>query len=204
VLKSGDSATLRLPFASSGLNECYGDVSRVDELLYAFLQQAPARGADMRNWLVVSVLLFTASFGRAEHDVRQRTPQIGFFIAIGYARLQSPDEAYIFGGTNLPSGSVLNVDCEDFIGEGSHVVSRDATVTVDQSGLFNVSVAPKQSQQLKNNMICSVDFHRWNQPAAVLKITGRHGERLGNVTSNSQIGTYSGGQYLEAITVLHD
>jgi hypothetical protein len=158
----------------------------------------------MRKRLGLSILLFTASFGRAEHDVGQRTPQMEFFIAIGHARLQSPDEAYIFGATNLPSGSVLRVECDDSIGEGSHVVSRDTTVTVAESGLFHVSVAPKQSQEFKNNMICSVAFLSFDQPAAVLKITGRRGERLGDLDTNSQIGTNSGGQYLEAETVLYE
>lgn len=157
----------------------------------------------MRNWLGVSILLLTTSLVLAEHDLGQCAPQFGFFIAIGYARLQSPDEAYIYGATNLPSGSVLTVMCDDFIGQGSHIVSKDTTVTVAQNGLFHVSVASKQSHEFKSNMICSVAFHAWDQPAAVLKITGSHGERLGRVTTNSQVGIYSGGQYLEAITVLH-
>ncbi len=157
----------------------------------------------MRNWLGLSILLLTTSLVPAEHDRGQCVPQIGFFIAIGYARLQSPDEAYIFGATNLPSGSVLTVMCDDFIGYGSHTVSKDTTVTVAPNGLFQVSVAPKGSYEFKTNMICSVSFHAWQQPAAVLKITGRHGEMLGKETTNSQVGIYSGGQYLEAVTVLH-
>jgi hypothetical protein len=95
------------------------------------------------------------------------------------------------------------VTCDDFIGQGSHIVSKKTTVTVAQNGLFHVSVAPRQSLEFKNNMICSVAFHAWDQPAAVLKITGQHGESLGKVTTNSQVGIYSGGYYLEAITVLH-
>jgi hypothetical protein len=132
------------------------------------------------------------------------TPRIGFFIAIGYARLQTPDDAYIFGATNLPSNSVLRVTCSDFIGQGSHIVSKDTKVTVAQNGLFQVSVAPKQSYKFKSNMICDVAFHAWDQPAAVLKFTGRHGEKLGKPGVNSQVGIYSGGQYLEAVTVLRD
>jgi hypothetical protein len=161
------------------------------------------QGAGMRHCLVLSIVLLTTSAVLAEHYPVQCTPQIGFFIAIGYARLQTSDNAYIFGATNLPSDSVLSIMCYDFIGQGSHIVSKDTTVTVAQNGLFQVSVAPRGSDHFKSNMICSVTFHAWNQPPAVLKVTGRHGEKLGNPGINSQVGIYSGGQYLEAETVLH-
>ncbi|MBV9075839.1 MAG: hypothetical protein JOZ10_19620 [Acidobacteria bacterium] len=157
----------------------------------------------MRQLLVLVIILLTGSGVAAEHNSAQCAPQNGFFIAIGYARLQSPHEAYIFGATNLPSGSVLAVACRDFMGKGSHTVSKDAAVTVAPNGLFQVSVVPEQSYEFKNNMICDVTFHAWQQQAVVLKITGRNGERLGDGTTNSQVLTYSGGQYLEAVTVLH-
>jgi hypothetical protein len=95
------------------------------------------------------------------------------------------------------------VKCYDFIGQGSHLVSQDASITVPPNGLFQISVAPKQPYEFKSNMICTVAFHAWEQPASVLKITGQHGERLGDTRINSQIGIYSGGRYLEAETVLH-
>lgn len=158
----------------------------------------------MRYFSGLAIFLLTAGVVLGEHTPLQCTPKIGFFIATGYARLQSPDEAYIFGATNLPSGSVLMVMCYDFIGQGSHIVSKETKLAVAANGQFQVSLAAKQPYQFKNNMICSVSFDAWDQPAAVLKITGRHGERLGTPTTNSQIGIYSGGQYLEAITVLHN
>jgi hypothetical protein len=153
----------------------------------------------MRNWLGLSILLLTTSFVPAEHDPVQRTLQIGFFIAVGYGNLQSPDEAYIFGGTNLPSDSHLTVLCSDLAGQ---IVTKDTTVTVERNGLFQAHVVPKGSYELKRNMLCSVNFHAWPQPAAVQQITGRNGEKLGSPSINSQVCTYSGGQYLEAATVL--
>jgi hypothetical protein len=158
----------------------------------------------MRVCLVLSIALLTTRAIPTQHDPAKCSPRIGFFIAIGYARLQTPDDAYIFGVTNLPSDSVLRATCFDFIGQGSHTVSKDTALTVAQNGLFKASVVSKRSHEFKSNMICSVAFHAWNQPAAVLKITGRYGEKLGNPAINSQIGIYSGGQYLEAVTVLHD
>jgi hypothetical protein len=117
------------------------------------------------------------------HSRRTRSCQVHaadwIFYRYWLCELQTPDDAYIFGATNLPSDSVLRVTCSDFIGQGSHIVSKDTKVTVAQNGLFQVSVAPKQSYKFKSNMICDVAFHAWDQPAAVLKLTGRHGEKLG-------------------------
>jgi hypothetical protein len=152
-----------------------------------------------RHFVRFSIIVLAASAVLAQKDPVQRTPQIGFFIAVGYGNLQSPDEAYIFGGTNLPSDSHLMVLCFDLAGQ---IVTKDTTVTVERNGLFRAHVVPKGSYELKRNMLCSVNFHAWGQPAAVLQITGRNGEKLGSPSINSQVGTYSGGQYLEAATVL--
>lgn len=133
----------------------------------------------MRLNLLLSIALLTTSGIPTQHDPAKCSPQIGFFIAIGYARLQTPDDAYIFGVTNLPSDSVLRATCSDFIGQGSNIVSKYLTLTVAQNGLFKSSVVSKGSYKFKSNMICSVAFHAWDQPAAVLKVTGRHGEKLG-------------------------
>jgi hypothetical protein len=148
-------------------------------------------------FLIVSV----GSAVRAQNPALQRN---GFFIAIGYARLQTPDHAYIYGVTNLPPHSVLYVSCSDFIGQGSQVVSQKLKAVVGEDGLFQASLAPKQNVAFKRNMICDVSFHAWDQPAEVLKITGQHGEKLGNPVTNSQVGIFSSGRYLQAETVLHD
>jgi hypothetical protein len=155
------------------------------------------------KYLGLFIVLLANSAVSGEPDRSGCVQPVGFFIAVGYARLQTPDHAYIFGSTNLPPSSALMVKCYDFIGQGSHLVSQDATITVPPNGLFHFSVAPKQPYELKGNMICTVAFHAWKQPAAVLKKTGQRGEKLGDARINSQIGIYSGGQYLEAETVLH-
>jgi hypothetical protein len=155
----------------------------------------------MRHSLGLLLVLITTSAMLAEHQSIHS--QFGFFIAVGYARLQSPDEAYIYGITNLPPQSVLRVACSDFIGQGSHIVGEDARVVVAPNGLFRVSLPSKQPYEFKNNMICSVVFGAEDQTASVQKITGRHGENLGDPRINSQVLTSSGGHYLEAETVLH-
>jgi hypothetical protein len=180
--------------------ETFGDFNA------AALVDCPQRysgGHTLKYFLgVLIVLLGTSTLG-AEREAAQGIPHIGFFIAVGYARLQSPDHAYIFGATNLPRQSVLMVTCSDFIGQGSHVVGEDRDVTVGATGLFQSSIRPKQPYEFKSNMVCSVAFHASGQPAAVQKMTGLHGEKLGTPSINSQVGIYSGGQYLEAVTVLH-
>jgi len=161
-----------------------------------------SRGSMRRQVMVL--LVFIAGVCGAQQAQNRAVERNGFFIAVGYARLQSPDHAYIYGATNLPSRSVLYVACYDFVGQGSQVVSQKLKVVVGVDGLFQASVAPKQNVVFKNNMICDVSFHAWDQPADILKITGQHGEKLGSPATNSQVGIYSGGRYLAAETVLHN
>jgi hypothetical protein len=161
----------------------------------------------MRFFVAMLIALVATSWAGAggPDDSGSCRPQIGFFIAIGYARVGTPEDAHIWGATNLPPDSVLSATCYDFIGEGSHAVSKEMTVKVSADGLFSASLTPKESYRFKDNMMCSVSFlPTHQQPMAVTEVTGRKGERLGNVDTNSQIGTNSGGQYLEAETVLHD
>jgi hypothetical protein len=152
------------------------------------------------------VALFVASAIHASETANSGAcrPNIGFFIAVGRARLGTQEDAYIQGATNLPPNAVLHVACYDFFGEGSHIVSNEINVTVAPNGLFQASLTAKKPYRFKDNMICAVLFVPHDQPKEVREVTGRKGERLGNVGTNSQIGTNSGGQYLEADTVLLD
>jgi len=161
----------------------------------------------MRFFIGMLIALLTAGLvGTSGSDEsRSCQPQVGFFIAIGYARIGTPKDAHIWGATNLPPDSVLAATCYDFVGEGSHVVSKEVTMKVSSDGLFSASLTPTESYEFKDNMVCRVAFlPTYNQPKAVTDITGRKGEKLGNVGTNSQVDTNSGGQYLEAITVLLD
>ena len=161
----------------------------------------------MRFFIGILIALLAASSAAvsASDESHPCQPQNGFFIAIGYARIGTPEGAKIWGATNLPPDSTLSATCYDFIGEGSHAVSNEATMKVSADGLFSASLTATESYQFKDNMVCRVAFlPTYNQPKTVTDITGRKGEKLGNVGTNSQIDTNSGGQYLEAITVLLD
>jgi hypothetical protein len=134
----------------------------------------------------------------------QSIPHLGFYIAVGYAKLQSPLDVYLFGVTNLPEGSALDVGIENYVGEGSTIVSKDIVMKVGSDHLFHADVIPKEGLEFKNNMICNIIFAYRPQDLAILNITGRHGERLGDPARSSQVMTVSGGQILEATTVVHD
>jgi len=131
-------------------------------------------------------------------------PDSGFYIAVGYARLQSSEDVYVFGATNLPEGSVLNVEVENYIGEGSTITSKGAVAKVGSDHLFRADLLPKKGAEFKNNMICNIIFAYKPQDPVVQTVTGTHGERLGDPARNSQVLTVSGGQILEATTVVHD
>lgn len=155
--------------------------------------------------VLITLLAMAGTGATGSDDSGSCHLKVGFFIAIGYARVGTPEDAHIWGATNLPPDSVLSTTCYDFIGEGSHAVSKEVMMNVSPDGLFSASLTPTESYEFKDNMVCRVAFlPTYNQPKAVTQITGRNGERLGNVGTNSQVGTNSGGQYLEAITVLLD
>ncbi|MFY9725772.1 MAG: hypothetical protein WAJ87_09765, partial [Bryobacteraceae bacterium] len=69
-----------------------------------------------------------------------------------------------------------------------------------ESGLFEVTLKPREGKTLKQNMVCDISFIPHGvvpQETAVLKITGKNGESLG-IGTNPQIGKNSGGYYLQA------
>ncbi len=159
---------------------------------------------NLRLGLLVALIATGAMVAGETENSGACRPNIGFFIAVGRATLGTPGDAYIHGATNLPPNAVLHVACYDFIGEGSHIVSNGINVTVAPNGLFQASLTAKKPHRFKDNMICPVLFDPHDQPQEVTEVTGRKGERLGDVGTNSQLGTNSGGQYLEADAVLLD
>ncbi len=104
------------------------------------------------------------------------------------------------GASNLPPGSKLTVFLYDFIGYKSSTLSEEAIVALPESGLFEVTLKPREGKTLKQNMVCDISFIPHGvvpQETAVLKITGKNGESLG-IGTNPQIGKNSGGYYLQA------
>lgn len=111
---------------------------------------------------------------------------------------------YVSGATNLPAGAVLAVAILTHIGQGGERVNEENTeIMVDKNGLFSTALPPRKGAALRRNMVCVLSFHPNLQTPRITKIVGERGERLGDPTTNPEIGTYSGGYYLVShITVI--
>lgn len=105
------------------------------------------------------------------------------------------------GVTNLPPGSVLRIEVDDYRGYRSTIFNENTEVTVGSDGRFAVSVPPKSGLSMRANLQCSVAFFpNWNQPANVIHKFGKRGENL----VGPQTAVNSGGTYLDAVTVVTD
>jgi hypothetical protein len=104
------------------------------------------------------------------------------------------------GVSNLPPGSRLFVELDDFVGYKSSILSEDRSVVVNKDGFFGVTLKPLPGKQFKDNMACSISFipHDFPQDPSVLKVVGKNGESLGG-ENNPQVHKNSGGYYLQAI-----
>jgi hypothetical protein len=104
------------------------------------------------------------------------------------------------GVTNLPKGSVLFIYIYDYIGQGSSVFNEEKTTTVGPTGEFIATIKPKSGSLMRANLQCDVTFFlNWpGQPASVVRKYGKRGENL----SGPQTFKNSGGNYLEAVTVV--
>ena len=56
------------------------------------------------------------------------------------------------GASNLPPGSRLTVFHYDFIGYKSSALSQEAHVVVPESGLFEVTLKPREGQAFEPNV----------------------------------------------------
>jgi len=102
------------------------------------------------------------------------------------------------GASNLPVGSRIAVSLSDFVGFQSSILSETATVTVGNTGFFEVTLRPQKGKHFKDNMVCDLIFSPSEQSLTVRKVVGTKGELLG-IDSNPQVGKNSGEYYLEAL-----
>ncbi len=118
----------------------------------------------------------------------QSLPAVGYYIAVR-ATLNGSEQIDLFGASNLPAGSILGVNISDFRGTGSKVFNDETTVAVGKNGLFRSATRPKRGDLFRRNMICDVMFCPTysNQPASVIKVVGKAGERLGKWDANPQL-----------------
>lgn len=117
------------------------------------------------------------------------------YYIITKARLQTPELVYLFGASNLPTGSVLVVNVYDHIGQGSRTLNEETRATVREDGLFEARVQPKANLQLSTNQVCTVVFEANDptQPKNVIRVVGRRGKLLGTTGDNPQFESNSTG-----------
>ena len=157
----------------------------------------PRKGLPIRGRLALAAFLVAAAMPLSEAQSAKTMAAPTFYIAASAQHGVYPNTLTLKGASNLPPRSRLTVYVHDFIGYKSSTLSEDAVVILPESGLFEVTLKTREGKTFKENMVCDVTFmYGVPQEAAVLKITGKHGEFLG-IDTNPQIGKNSGGYYLE-------
>jgi hypothetical protein len=158
------------------------------------------KGLPVRVCIALAALMIATALPRSEAQSAKTIAAPTFYIAASGEYEKYSKTLTLKGASNLPSGSRLTIYVYDFIGYKSSTLSEDAVVTLPESGLFEVTLKPREGKTFKGNMVCDISFipHGIPQDAAVLKITGKNGELLGRST-NPQIGKNSGGYYLQAL-----
>jgi hypothetical protein len=79
-----------------------------------------------------------------------------YYIAAN-AEYRDAEQIWLRGASNLPSGAVLVVDVQDYVGEGSQILSVRALPKVRKDGFFEATLAPFPKMQFKHNIVCLVN-----------------------------------------------
>ena len=156
----------------------------------------------MRFVSKLALITWTCSLIMSTTVAQDRKPETLTYIAFS-ARLdtsQAKATVAVSGVTNLPPGSVLLIQIDNYRGYRATVFNENTEVTVGPDGRFAVNVPPKSGLSMRTNLQCSVAFFPWNQPANVVRKVGKRGENL----IGPQTGVNSGGTYLDAVTVVTD
>jgi len=140
--------------------------------------------------------------GLAFPALRGKQPSVPKFYLAASASLRSPEQVRIRGVTNLPPGSKLFLEIDDYIGQGSRILNEEPEVVVDAKGMFDVQVHAKKGLGFQVNNICSIAFHPSGQNPEIIRLVGRKGEHLGfpeNPLAHVGSGEY---HYLEVVIVV--
>ena len=135
---------------------------------------------------VVAAMLFSQTQPRG--GLRAPT----YYIA-GNAEYRSSDTIWLRGASNLPTGSELVVDVQNYVGEGSESLAARALPRLGEDGFFEATLTPLLKMKFTHNIVCLVSFFP-NIPAqnpTVTKAVGKHGEKLG-FPKNPQTNIISG------------
>src|SRR3954454_23775563 len=126
----------------------------------------------MRCGYALMIVIAAMAQPLASYNAQQRQASAGSpgrralpYVIAASARLQSPDLIDVFGVTNLPTGSVLWVSVNDFIGENATELSEETKLTVESSGLFRLGVRARPNATFTANLTVRILFAPWLQPA---------------------------------------
>lgn len=162
----------------------------------AFPEKIPTRKfSDVRVLLVCSVAL---AYRGGAQDRKLPASYIAVSARLDTSRAKTA--VAINGVTNLPPGSVLRIEIDDYRGYRSTIFGEDSQVVVSPDGRFAVNVGPKSGLSMRANLQCTVSFLMGDQSANILRKFGKRGETL----FGPQTRVNSAGTYLDAITVVTD
>jgi hypothetical protein len=163
---------------------------------------------------VVATLIVAAVVSlRSQAQSRKALSATGYYIA-AYVNDCEPDPNYVeFRGTsNLPPGALITATVAEFDLDAWKDYGDEIVVSIDERGFFTGKIQPKKGMRLRRNLVLRIDFmsYRPVQPASVLAVVGRRGERLagqnvavedaGTRSKNPQLFQVSGPYYgLETI-----
>jgi hypothetical protein len=107
---------------------------------------------------MLAAVLLATTLPRSEAQSAKPLAAPTFYIAgSGEYSAYSP-RLRLKGASNLPPGSKLTASLYDFIGYKSSILSEEAVVTLSESGLFEVTLSPKEGKKFKPNMVCVILF----------------------------------------------
>lgn len=136
------------------------------------------------------------AIGSGAPTQRQRLWAPTYYIAAKATYDSRPQEMIVEGASNLPPGASIDILVYDRFRGGS-VLNRRQSAVVDKDGLFRVKLQAAEGKVFRHDIMCQLLFMAVTeppQPAAVLRVVGRHGERLG-FPRNPQSGISSGKHY---------
>ena len=71
------------------------------------------------------------------------------------AEYRHAEEIWLRGASNLPAGTILVVDVQNYVGEGSQILDVRALPKVGKDGFFEATLAPLPKMQFKQPSLFS-------------------------------------------------
>jgi hypothetical protein len=145
-------------------------------------------------FLVVTSCLLASGVGRTVPPPQTRLWAPTYYIAAKATYDGRPDQLYVVGASNLPTGARLYLNVYRYIGEGGSAINERVSAVVGNGGFFEANLHPTKGNQFDHNLVCDIVFATLTDPSqapSVLKVVGKHGEHLG-FPKNPQVEVMSG------------